>query len=464
MKSLWTVVLTLLAMGQAVSPSLAQRPTEPSAPVQVVPPAAPAAPEAAVLFPIVDSGKWGLIDVTGKVVIEPRYDQLASYAFEDPFYNRLPSAVAAREMLFEARPTSRGLLPYCLKRRCGVLGPTGTEVIPARYDGAGGWFAGGLLRVKKNGRWGFINEAGAEVIPAAYEWLWDFAGGVALAKIDETHWTLLDPEGRRLLDPPWPKNPDTSFVSQQPVSRAYAGGRWGLVDRYGRWVVAPTFESLGRFIDDGLINAQLGGKWGFIDTSGKWVIEPRFDVARGFGCTGFAEDMALVEIGGQSGLINRKGEVLFLTPNELRCNGGPLLTVITPQVPGMDVWSRRYGLIDASGRVVVEPQFHSILGYSEGLYLALLHGKPSYLDAEGRTVISGVGGGPFREGLATHRGPSTLLGYIDRTGRVIIEPAYERATDFDGGLAKVVDGDRVSYLDRTGRVVYSMRFQQSWRQ
>ena len=459
MKSRW-IILALLSATHATFACLAQPPAGPAVPALDAPAAATTATERSLLFPIIENGKWGLIDATGKVVIQPKYDQIGPYAFDNPFYQRLPPAVMAQGMLFEAEPMPSGLLPYCQNRRCGVLSPTGAEVVPARYTGVGGSFEGGLLRVQGERGWGFIDEAGEEVIPLAYDWVQDFRGKVALVAIDKSHWTLLDSRGCRLIDPPWSEQPGFPFFDR-PLNAIPADGRWGLMDDSGRWVVPPTFESLGA-VHEGLASAKRDGKLGYIDTSGKWVIEPRFDSAWWFGCAG-SKDVTVVEIGKQHGLINRKGELLYLTPNELRCDGGPLIRSVTPRVPGEDALSRRYGLIDETGRVVVEPRFHSIFDLSEGLYLAFLDGKPSYLDTEGRTVISGVGGGEFHEGFAVHIGPSRLAGYIDRTGRVVIEPAYERASDFAGGLAKVVHGDRLSYIDRTGRIVYSMRFPQDRR-
>jgi len=457
MKSRW-VVLALLSTAHATFACLAQTSAEPVVPARDAPAPAAAATEPAVLFPILENGKWGLIDATGKVVIQPKYDQLDGHAFDDPFYQRLPPGVMAQGMLFDAEPIPSGLLPYCQNRRCGVLSPTGAEVVPSRYARVGAYFSSGLLRVQGARGWGFINQAGEEVIPLEYDWVRDFSGHIALAQIDANHWTLLDSQGRRLIDPPWLEQPDFPFFDQ-PLNPISADGRWGLMDESGRWVVPPAFESLGK-VHGGLAAAKRDGKWGYIDTSGKWVIEPRFDGAWWFGCAG-SRDVTVVRIGEQHGLINRKGEVTYVTPNELSCDGSPLLTSITPQVPGEDVWSRRYGLVDATGRIVVEPRFQSISNSSEGLHQASLDGRPLYLDTEGRVAISGVGGGDFHEGLAIHRGPSGLSGYIDRTGRVVIEPVYERASDFLGGLAKVWHGDRVSYIDRTGRVVYSMRFPRS---
>jgi WG containing repeat len=50
------------------------------------------------------------------------------------------------------------------------------------------------------------------------------------------------------------------------------------------------------------------------------------------------------------------------------------------------------------------------------------------------------------------------LGYIDRTGKIIIEPKFEIADNFSEGLALVKIGEKFGYIDRTGKIVISPEF------
>ncbi|EAI9641912.1 WG repeat-containing protein, partial [Campylobacter coli] len=54
---------------------------------------------------------------------------------------------------------------------------------------------------------------------------------------------------------------------------------WGFIDRSGKFVIKPKFDSVGKF-SEGLAGVKLNGKYGFIDKSGKFVIEPKFDDIR----------------------------------------------------------------------------------------------------------------------------------------------------------------------------------------
>ena len=64
-------------------------------------------------------------------------------------------------------------------------------------------------------------------------------------------------------------------ASAQDLKIAEQNGKYGFVDKKGRFVIKPTFESLSDF-HDGLA-AALQGKWGFINKKGEFVIQPQYD-------------------------------------------------------------------------------------------------------------------------------------------------------------------------------------------
>jgi hypothetical protein len=50
----------------------------------------------------------------------------------------------------------------------------------------------------------------------------------------------------------------------------------------------------------------MNGKWGLIDKKGKYIIDPEYDDIESF-----HEGLALVELHGKSGYINRQGEIVI---------------------------------------------------------------------------------------------------------------------------------------------------------
>ena len=69
---------------------------------------------------------------------------------------------------------------------------------------------------------------------------------------------------------------------------------------------------------------------------------------------------------------------------------------------------------------------------------------------------------------ASETGPLFLVrkdgkqGYIDKTGKLIIAPRYDRALRFFDGLASVLVGGKRGYIDKTGRLVIAPRYDDTW--
>jgi hypothetical protein len=50
-------------------------------------------------------------------------------------------------------------------------------------------------------------------------------------------------------------------------------GKWGYIDREGKFVIPPRFDEAKEF-DGGLARVKLGTKIGYIDRMGRYVWEP----------------------------------------------------------------------------------------------------------------------------------------------------------------------------------------------
>ncbi|HWN41535.1 MAG TPA: WG repeat-containing protein, partial [Thermoanaerobaculia bacterium] len=83
--------------------------------------------------------------------------------------------------------------------------------------------------------------------------------------------------------------------------------------------------------------------------------------------------------------------------------------------------------------------------------------KWGFIDDTGKFVINPQfdRAGNFSEGLA-----SVLIGdragFVDREGKLVINPQYDAMSSFSGGLALVVSEGRWAYIDKTGKPVWTM--------
>jgi WG repeat protein len=98
--------------------------------------------------------------------------------------------------------------------------------------------------------------------------------------------------------------------------------------------------------------------------------------------------------------------------------------------------------------------------HSDGLFRFVdcgPNGQPvstSYLTRDGQVVLTvpTPNTGTFVEGFAPIADPHGLWGYMDRTGKTVIEPQFNYVSRFSEGLAAVEVKDQWEYIDKTGAV------------
>jgi hypothetical protein len=97
-----------------------------------------------------------------------------------------------------------------------------------------------------------------------------------------------------------------------------------------------------------------------------------------------------------------------------------------------------------------------------GLYLIFSEGRSGYMDRTGRVVIEPrfEFAQDFSEGLAVV-GFEGKFGYIDTTGKVAIPPTFDFASDFSEGLAAVKVGSAWGFVDKTGAMAIPARFEKA---
>jgi hypothetical protein len=335
---------------------------------------------ASQLYPVSVGGKWGYIDNTGTIKIQPHFDLAGDF--------------------------SEGLAKVAMgdgpAQKWGFIDKTGALVVDPRFGNAGD-FSDGLASVAEPGDskpGGYIDTSGTLVIPMEYEGGSGFAEGLALVFVPGGGCAFIDRTGATVLGPydyAWPFSGGLAYAEKT--------GRRGFINASGNWVVELDSAELGvrdNFSDGlALIEAPVpadaahpgGIHFGFIDTSGAVSIEPQFDLALGFS-EGLA---AAAEYSGAPG-------------------------------DGIGSVDYRHGFIDKTGAWVIPPQYAEAGPFSEGLAMvgAISEGKllRGYIDKSGTVVIplqyEVINAHPFTWGLARlDNGENTSPTYIDKTGKVI---------------------------------------------
>jgi hypothetical protein len=224
------------------------------------------------------------------------------------------------------------------------------------------------------------------------------------------------------------------FVVAAPRCRAgqdQTGGKEAAPGDTGSIAINPQFASAGPF-SEGLAAVRVGkkedGKWGYIDKSGKFVIDPQFDCAEGF-----SEGLAAVRSG--------------------------------------DEKTGKWGFIDRSGKFAIAPQWDFASRFSGGLSIVrtgdIVTGTERVIDKRG-SYVSDLEAGvmlPCANGMTLvgtnvswdDRGVNRHFGFVDKSGKYVIDAKFDDAFCFSEGTAAVRIGDaergQWGFIDSTGKFV-----------
>lgn len=232
--------------------------------------------------------------------------------------------------------------------------------------------------------------------------------------------------------------------------RFIRGDKAGYIDRSGSVVIEPKFDFYGNHggeFREGVMEVEfMSGR--YVDGDGKEVEPAPFrgrEPAEGLAA-------ALDEETDEQGYVDRAGEFV-ISPRFCRgCNAYPFSDGLA--------WvktSDGYGFIDRSGEFVVEPTFLHADSFSEGMARVVVEGPCALYDdrpCSGFNVLGGIG-------RATEETPPCKFTFVERNGS-LLKQRFDGAKKFSEGLAPVSKGNKWGYINKSGRLVVEPRFDDAW--
>jgi hypothetical protein len=162
---------------------------------------------------------------------------------------------------------------------------------------------------------------------------------------------------------------------------------------------------------------KSGEKWGYINKKGEYKINPQFQDV------GFFYD-------GLARVVSSNGKV---------------------------------GYISEDGKYAIPAKFKNGTNFSEGLAFVVSDGgHPTCIDKSGETKFQLKQAkyvASFSEGLAMFITVDEKVGFVDKTGKVVINPQFEIALPFFEGFAAVCQDDKWGFIDKTGKIVINLQFE-----
>jgi len=223
-------------------------------------------------------------------------------------------------------------------------------------------------------------------------------------------------------------------------------------------------------------------KWGYMDVNGKTIIEPQFSYANQF-----SDGYAVVQVlrreesdNGYSiytkwGVINKQGEMV-IKPKFRRIEkfSNGLAKAVLPKV---SVFQKNYkelrkktrgGYIDSTGNFIIpwesgDFSFDMANSFSEGLAkvlpaISFKKAKEIIEDKKLLETFENIFGSDENQEIYSSSNPS---GFINKSGKLIIENKFKFAGDFHEGLAivGVYDADMYGFINKKGEIVINAQYE-----
>ena len=264
-------------------------------------------------------------------------------------------------------------------------------------------FRNGLARVSRNGKWGYINFQGEEVIPCQYNQVSSFSEGLAYIRRGDL-WGYIDKTGQEVIECEF-----LSSIEWQPPVRSFSDSlaavsqykKWGFINHQGQIVIPCIYERVGDF-HEGVTYAWNNGETVILNHQGK-VLGKRPKIHN---ISDFSEGLAILTI-----------------------------SLLTPRA------QNEYEFVNTECEQVISEfeDFGPGIGWVRKFYIA----------------------GGFHNGLALVIDvDSSLYGFINRGGNLIIPCQYSQACDFHEGLAVVTKNGKLGFINTTGELVIPMVYEE----
>ena len=366
-----------------------------------------------------------------------------SYSDEEliRFLAMYPEFPLRNSILKELHMSSKRFLVFSANDLLGYIDTNGQICISAQYEVAGN-FKEELALVSRNDSIWFINKFNENVFNQNFEDAYGFNAGVAPVKFNGS-WKFINRQGQVI-------SPDYEEINElsDNVYVLKVKGKYGALDRFGQNRVEARYDYLGNFAH-GMAAYREGEKYGFINING-YIHKAEFDWISAFNEAG----LAVVRKFNSFGLLDRSGRTL-LEPNydQVLESGDGYYILIK---------GKHYGFYSAEGCFISAIEFEYQKENPSGFYVQkdwfrLVKNKTfALMDANGAIRVNyGVYEecGFFSGGLLRVK-KKKKYGYVDRKLQTVIPYQYTWAEDFKNSVALVKKGDQVEGINGLGQTLF----------
>ena len=463
------------------------------------------------------NNKYGYIDKTGKVVIEPKYD-LASpfnegYAWvtinNEPFLIDIngqpikPSNKNNNTKYIYLETFKDGLARVNVNRKYGFVDKNNELIIPAKYDHAEQFFEG-LASVKLNNKYGYIDKTGKLIIPLKYDFAGQFYNGEASVRFAD-RLAIINKQDE-IIHSENANKPRVSFDGESlqgfksglvKIGMYKEGSiKYGLIDKSGKQIIPAEYEVISERGDESF-DCYINGNHKIINKKGELISYHKPEWAEKYNSVNkFTSQTFKIYKDGKSGLADKEGHELvspeyyrlepIYPPHEydyyIKTSNYIILQVEEYDNQHDNFWSNllktfssmfhkesHYKLVDVAKREVHSLPYDSIQFFSQGFYVVSFktrdrgeyyEHKCGIMNEKGEEILPPKYSYIYelKDGLAQfclQNENNSSCGFINEYGKIVLPAIYYQVTDFSEDLAGACINGKCGFIDKHGKFVIS---------
>ncbi len=214
-------------------------------------------------------------------------------------------------------------------------------------------------------------------------------------------------------------------------SLSVSSKKWGYVDSTGKFVISPKYDSAMDFQSNNIAIVTVNNKYGLINKNGTTVLPISYDYI-----TNFSEGYAVATKDSTNFLIDEKGKTIYSSTS-------PIMTYSD----GMCLFSKNingqslYGYLDKTGKVKLDAKYLNAEPFNgDKALVETSDNKYHLIDTNGNIITSYSFNDLYSysdDTIVYNDSKTSLNGYINANGTVIVPAKFEEADPFKDGFAIV---------------------------
>lgn len=296
--------------------------------------------------------KWGVIDSSGKNVIDPSYAEMIIIpdSKTDIFLCTYDVNYETGEYKTKALNSKNEEIFTEYQK---------IEAIPNSDENYNLWYEQDVLKFMQDGKWGIINFKGKELVKPEYD----------------------------------------SINAVKGIKNAYLvqkENKYGIVDDEGNTILEPIYTeitNLGKDNKSGYIVKDDAGLYGIIDYSKKKVLENKYQkIEKTYG-----NDLYVVIQDGVKKVINKEGQDISKEGFD------NIASILKTKDQGVIfIKNQKYGVMTLTGEIKIEPEYDKLQEAKAGVFIATKNGKTGIIDIDKNEKI------PFQYNSITYSEPADI--------------------------------------------------------